>query len=786
MHPISLGGLLDNAALAWPLGLAAGIGLGVGATLWFRRRPSVPAPAGASEYDSLRDAADVAHILRTRSSLGVLLMDSEGRVTEGNEVASRVLGREWSADRPVRFQDMIAEADRHLFATDWSKLAAGATLNSEYALLRSDGVPVFVDFAAARLISGQILVILRDVTATRTTADSLRRAHRQISAALDAVPIPLAIVDRQSHVMEINRAWRDSQDRPGWPFPPLQFGATFDPSPLVKAEGADIARVIAGSQSTASAGLAPRGAAAPSLADWRLHATNAFDPGAGVAILLAERPGVHLEPDASDDRRFLAKILETTAALIVVLDLEGRIVRFNDACSRLTGFTPAEVLGKHYWDTVIPQDDREQVRAEFARIISTSETRPYENPWISKDGHQHTILWSNSVLTDPSGGVTHLISTGIDVTEARRFQQELVQAQRMEAIGQLAGGIAHEFNNLLTAIFGHTALAKRLIPTSHDAASSLDRVEQAAEQAGRVIRSLLTFSTKERSEKGVASVASLIEESAALIDGLIPANIQLNVLPVADTLWIQADRLQIQQAILNLAINARDAMPAGGILRLSAKAGPGGSTVEITLEDSGQGIPRELLHRVFEPFFTTKAKTSGGGLGLSVARSIAGDHGGNLTLISEPGIGTRVTLSLPLAAPPPAPASAIPQAASMRLLVASSRPYPRQIMVSSLGTLGVAIEPIGDIDTLAKQISAASSSDIVICDAALFSQQPALAKVAADRALPVLVFGDPAALAGLEGATLTTLAEPFTTTQLLHATRRIIEHRQEAAASANA
>jgi PAS domain S-box-containing protein len=471
-------------------------------------------------------------------------------------------------------------------------------------------------------------------------------------------------------------------------------------------------------------------------------------------------------------RLLLEKILATTPALIVVLDREGRFIKFNQACVQLTGFEPGEVVGRPFWETVIPPEERDKLRQSFSRLITTLTPRPHENDWIDKQGRRHTVLWSNAVVKGAVDADTLIIATGIDVSESRRLQSELIHAQRMEAIGQLASGISHDFNNLLTAIFGHIALAKRLIPKTHAAADSLDRVEQAADQAGRVIRSLLTFSTNARSEKVPISVASLFSEAESLIDGLLPASIKLVTLHPPAGLWVKADRSLIEQALINLAINARDAMPTGGTLTLSARAGEN-STVIFTVGDTGQGISGELLPRVMEPFFTTKSRCRGAGLGLPVARSIIDDHSGTLDLQSEIGRGTNVILRIPACEPPPEVSLPI-KPNSLGLLVASTRTYPRQIMASSLQALGLPVRAVRDLQTLDQELRNGPAASVLIADISMLAGSSTILGLAAARGTQVLLNGTPDECAGVQSEAARTLAEPFSTSQLLETVRSLV------------
>jgi PAS domain S-box-containing protein len=465
--------------------------------------------------------------------------------------------------------------------------------------------------------------------------------------------------------------------------------------------------------------------------------------------------------------QLLERVATLTEALIVVLDHEGRVVKFNPTCVRLTGYQPEEVLGKTIWNTILSAAECDKIKARVLAADYKEEGETCESDWIDKQGRKHRVMWRCATFRRPDKPPL-TVATGLDITESRRMQTELFDAQRVEAIGQLASGIAHDFNNLLTAIFGHIALAKRLLPESHAASASLDRVEQAAEQAGRVIRSLLTFSTNEHSPKIPTPVAHLLSETSSLIEGLLPASIVLETPKTADHLWLNADRHRIQQAIINLAINAKEAMPSGGTLRLAAERQD--DRIIFTVADTGRGMSEELLQRACEPFFTTKARGNGTGLGLPVARSIVNDHGGTLEILSTPGHGTTVRISLPAAS---APAEVTPKRkpSGLGLIVASTQAYPRQIMVASLSTLQMPIRAHRDAEALQNDLRTGPKAGVLVVDCSLVASTPDILELAAARGTRVIMVGTAEQCAGAPKGAEATLAEPFTTAQLVDLVR---------------
>ena len=285
-----------------------------------------------------------------------------------------------------------------------------------------------------------------------------------------------------------------------------------------------------------------------------------------------------------------------------------------------------------------------------------------------------------------------------EIAARKEAEAQLRQAQKLEAVGHLASGIAHDFNNLLTAISGYVALAKKTLRPDHPAVSSLESVEQVAEQAEGVTRALLTFSRKTAARKQPVELAAVVEKAAHLLKRILPAGIDL----IVDTgfvsgVWVNADSVQLQQVLLNLAINARDAMPNGGRLQIRlALPRDGGiepQAVRLIVRDTGTGMSPETLARIFEPFFTTKPRGTGTGLGLAIVHGIVTDHGGTIEVESQVGRGTTFTVALPVARAQVRPSEPVedrePCASHGEVvLVAEDHPYVRQIMTTGLRAAG--------------------------------------------------------------------------------------------------
>jgi signal transduction histidine kinase len=287
----------------------------------------------------------------------------------------------------------------------------------------------------------------------------------------------------------------------------------------------------------------------------------------------------------------------------------------------------------------------------------------FENEILTRQGELRLIRWNNTLLRDGQGAILGAASIGEDITEVRALENQLRHAQKMEAIGTLTGGIAHDFNNILTAIVGHASLLEMKMEALQPLRSHVLQILNAADRATQLTRSLLTFSRKQAFEPRMLDLNELVERSGQLLARLIRADIALHISPAEESVPVMADGGQLEQVLMNLVTNARDAMPQGGTLSIRVQRvdlddvfvqehgfGIPGGYVLIEVSDSGSGMDEATRQRVFEPFFTTKRTGKGTGLGLAITYGIVKQHGGYINCHSEPGRGTTFRLYLPAVA----------------------------------------------------------------------------------------------------------------------------------------
>lgn len=363
------------------------------------------------------------------------------------------------------------------------------------------------------------------------------------------------------------------------------------------------------------------------------------------------------------EQRFVTSILNTTNAMIMVIDSQGRIVRFNKACENLTGKPGATVIGSCLWETLIPANEQEEVRKIYQELEQQA-TKMATYTICDQSGSPHRISWSLDQMVGIDGEAL-IISTGIDITARLHAEQELEkshamlqQAQKMEAIGQVAGGIAHDFNNMLTAITGYADLLQPQI-SSLEGQEDLSELLRASQKAQALTQQLLLLSRKTVSTiQGQSQVEAVLEQARALWQQLLGKKIQLNYDLQAAQAQVALEATQLEQVLMNLVLNARDAIGKVGQIQIQTQiiAQPShrvpmfgqfaaGDYIRIAVSDSGPGISEEVRKQIFDPFFTTKSH--GTGLGLVVVYRLIKEAKGWVEISSDTS-GACFTVFLPL------------------------------------------------------------------------------------------------------------------------------------------
>lgn len=349
--------------------------------------------------------------------------------------------------------------------------------------------------------------------------------------------------------------------------------------------------------------------------------------------------------EAETRLREQAAIIDQSPVAVIVADLSHRVTYCNRAALELYGRPREEVLG-HTAEEVFGGETAQQIAAGRAATYATGHWSGRVS-FVTSDGQLRVAEFHMGLLTDGEGRPQARLSLAVDITEKARLEEQFLRSQRMENLGQLAAGIAHDLNNILSPVLMAAPLL-RLHTTRSEDRRILDAVEKSAERGGALVKQILAFARGAGSERLLLQPKHILREVGELMTDTFPKNIRLEIDIPSDLWTMHANPTQLHQIVLNLCINARDAMPAGGTLTLRARndpAPPPGIVIEVG--DTGVGIPSENRGRIFEPFFTTKGEHGGTGLGLATVRGIIAGHQGRIDLESSPGFGSTFRVWLP-------------------------------------------------------------------------------------------------------------------------------------------
>ncbi len=362
------------------------------------------------------------------------------------------------------------------------------------------------------------------------------------------------------------------------------------------------------------------------------------------------------------ERHFRLLVSNVTDYALYMLDPEGQVSSWNAGGERIKGYTPAEIIGQNF-SRFYTEADRAAGRPARALRIARETGRYEEEGWrVRKDG---SFFWASVVIDpirDDDGALVGYAKITRDITERReaeaaleRVQRQLAESQKMDALGQLTGGVAHDFNNLLMVVSGHIQTLKTIVAANPKGMRAAQAIDLAAERGATLTRQLLTFSRRQRLNPQPINLRERIDSIREVLTSGIGGNIRFLV-DIAANLWqVTVDIGELEIALVNLMINARDAMPNGGTVTIAAEnvalgdeeIVAAGDYVAITVEDTGIGIPEDILARVFDPFFTTKPIGKGTGLGLSQVYGFAHQASGTVKIASTLGAGTVLTIYLP-------------------------------------------------------------------------------------------------------------------------------------------
>jgi two-component system, cell cycle sensor histidine kinase and response regulator CckA len=408
----------------------------------------------------------------------------------------------------------------------------------------------------------------------------------------------------------------------------------------------------------------------------------------------------------------LRALIDAAPVAVIEVDAGGRVVTWNPTAEKVFGWSADEVL-----DQPLP--------SEFIPTAAESDGQS-DRPTATirrNDGSERIIAFNTSVLTSPNGEPTGTMTVAVDVTDRRQLEQRLRQTQKMEAIGRLAAGVAHDFNNILLAIRGYSWMLGQSQDAAEDHMYNVGQIDRAVDRAAGLTRQLLAFGHPDLRRLEVIDLAATVGEMKGLLRTLIPEDVELDIRIDRAPVPVEADRAQIEQVILNLAVNSRDAMPDGGRLTIlvGTECDEMNETATLCVTDTGVGIDPEQQRYIFEPFYTTKQGQGGTGFGLATVYAIVSASDGKLAVSSQPGRGTAITVRLPLAVGEPVETDAGPGAddghGTETILLVEDDTSVREPLRQALERYGYRVLPAANgNDALAVFASVAPSVDLVVTD----------------------------------------------------------------------
>jgi PAS domain S-box-containing protein len=524
-----------------------------------------------------------------------------------------------------------------------------------------------------------------------------------------------------------------------------------------------------------------------------------------IALVLLRRLLAQIDQSTSelrDSESRKAGILDASLDAVITMDADGTIVEFSRAAEQMFGRAREAAIGHPLLDVVTSLEMREGEREGLERMTTVGLERivgrRVEVPALRADGSRFPA--ELTIAKVPIAGSQLYTGFIRDLTDRKRLEAELVQAQKLEVVGRLAGGVAHDFNNILTALLGFGEVLRERLEDAKINAPELNEIHHAAERARALTSQLLAFSRKQMLRVVSVDLNALVERDARLMTRLIGEHIVLKLDLDPSVRTVRGDPVQLGQVLLNLAVNARDAMPQGGTLRISTRgvrlpsadqAGliPSGEYASLRIADTGAGIPESVLPHIFEPFFTTKEVGQGSGLGLAMVYGIIKQLGGDIRVASEPGAGTRFDILLPMepneveaeAAPVPSPARVM--TGCERILLVEDEKSVRELVHRVLDRQGYRVTAAASGEEALQIIDSEQVTiDLLLTDAVMPGiSGPTLAMTLLNRnpSLRVLVisgFSDHPLLTS--GTTrFRVLSKPFRPDDLLRAVREQLDGR---------
>ena len=647
---------------------------------------------------------------------GLLLVDRDEVIRFVNPQACRMLGYpeaellgQNATGLLFREEDQAAMAERN------RRRAEGITESYEIEVRKRSGELFWASFSVAPVtdadgrVSG-LMAIIADISERKQNEAALRLSEIQLRSFIEHAPADIAMFDKDMICLAASQRWISAYGR-GRPTP---VGIShYQVNPDLPERWKEIhRRGLAGESLACDEDVWTQSDGSQQWLRWSMDPWRDPKGAIGGIMLFLENITARKQAEAAmlAEKAFSEAMLDSLPGIFYLIDPSGRLLRWNRALEKTFGYTAAEVASMQTLDFVAIED-RPRIEESLRKVFITG-AADAEAELVTKDGRQAPYFLTG--LRFAVEGRPCCIGTGIDLTARKLLEAELQQSQKIEAIGRLAGGVAHDFNNILGVILGYGELAESELAPGSPVREQVGEMVKAAQRAATLTRQLQAFSRKQILQPKRLDLNSVVENAHMMLGRLIGEDIALVIRPAPDLGTVRADPGQIDQILLNLAVNARDAMPEGGTLTLetanvelreeyAAEHWPlePGRYVMVAVSDTGAGMDAETQRRVFEPFFTTKPAGQGTGLGLSTVYGIVKQSGGYIWLYSEPGLGTTFKIYLPqvdqLPEGDPSEAfSAVISGGSETILLVEDNPALREMIRRRLEGRGYTVLLAGD------------------------------------------------------------------------------------------
>lgn len=597
----------------------------------------------------------------------------DGYLKQVNPAWGKTLG--WDEEELLRRPviEFIHAEDRESTLAALGQLKAGrAAISVENRVKCKDGSYRWISWNAFPFVEDELaFAVARDITEKRLSETKLKEAQALLLAAIEHTPAGILIADaRDSLIRHANSAALEIRGDTGLPISDIPFaahqanwnlfhpdGTPFEPEQFPLLQAVLFGKVLRNVEIVVRRPMAEERWILSNAAPVR---NDKGEITAGVVVFTDVTELKKAENELRKSEEKYRRILETITDGYHEVDLKGNLILVNDSLCEIMGYSREELLGMNF-RRLMDKKNSALVLQAYNNVFANGEANPGVDYEITRsDGSIRSVSASISPILDGDGIIKGFRGILRDVTQARHMEEQLRQSAKMEAIGRLAGGVAHDFNNILTAMMGYAAMLALQFPDNGPAQDKLNQIGRAGERAADLTRQLLAFSRKQMLDVRVLNLNAVITELEKMLKRLIGEDIELTAKLDPAMGQVRADPIQMEQILINLAVNARDAMPNGGSLsietvntflaedyarlRIDVEAGP---YVAVIVSDSGCGMEPETLKSIFDPFFTTKELGVGTGLGLSTVYGIVKQHRGHVTVYSELGRGTTFKLYFP-------------------------------------------------------------------------------------------------------------------------------------------